>query len=260
MIEILPICAFSDNYIWAITDHEQVVVVDPGDAAPVIEFIEKRNLTLAGILVTHYHPDHIGGIGQLINGHPDIPVWSPANEIVPHSTFSLKEGDIVSLPIENISLNVLDVPAHTAGHIAYTGKLPNGQPILFSGDTLFSSGCGRLFEGTAEQMLTAMKKISALPDNTLVYCTHEYTLSNLAFAMAVEPENIDIQQRALEVTTLREQNTPSIPCLLGSEKKVNPFLRWDIPQLKYTVEDWADEKLEDEISLFAAVRRWKDVF
>ncbi len=260
MIEILPICAFSDNYIWAITDHERVVVVDPGDAAPVIEFIEKRNLSLAGIIVTHYHPDHIAGIGQLINAHPDIPVWSPANETVPHSTVSLKEGDSISLPIGNISLDVLDVPAHTAGHIAYTGTLPGGQPVLFSGDTLFSSGCGRLFEGTAEQMLNAMKKFSLLPDNTLVYCTHEYTLSNLAFAMTLEPENIDIQQRTLEVTALRDQNTPSVPCWLGSEKKVNPFLRWDSPQLKYTVEDWADEKLEDDISIFAAIRRWKDVF
>lgn len=260
MIEILPICAFSDNYIWAITDHQYVVVVDPGDAGPVFEFLDSRNLTLSGILVTHYHPDHIAGIGSLINKHPDIPVWAPANETVPHATQPLKEGDTVLLPVGDISLSVLDVPAHTNGHIAYKGTLPNGQPILFSGDTLFSSGCGRLFEGTAAQMLTAMKKFSALPDETLVYCTHEYTLSNLAFAMTVEPENADIQQRTLEVTALREQNSPSIPCSIGNEKKVNPFLRWDNPQLKVTVEDWADEKYDDEVSLFAAVRRWKDKF
>lgn len=260
MIEILPIKAFSDNYIWAITDHQQVVVVDPGDANPVIEFIEQRNLSLAGILVTHYHPDHIGGIGQLIETHPNIPVWTPEKEPVAHSTQTLKEGDTVALPIGGLTLSVLDVPGHTSGHIAYTGNLPSGQPFLLSGDTLFSSGCGRLFEGTPGQMLNAMKKFRALSDDTLVFCTHEYTMSNLAFAMAVEPENADIQLRTIEVTALRATDTPSIPCLLGNEKKVNPFLRWDSPSLKVTTEDWADKALEDDVALFTAVRAWKDKF
>ena len=260
MIEILPIRAFSDNYIWAITDHKHVIVVDPGDANPVIEFLEQRNLSLAGILVTHYHPDHIGGISQLIKTHPDIPVWTPANETVAHSTQSLKEGDTVTLPFDNLTLSVLDVPGHTSGHIAYTGRFPSGQPFLLSGDTLFSSGCGRLFEGTPEQMLNAMKKFRALSDDTIVFCTHEYTLSNLAFAMTVEPDNQDIQARIIEVTALRDSDTPSIPCLLGNEKKVNPFLRWDNPSLKVTAEDWADKSLESDVSIFTAVRAWKDKF
>ena len=268
MIEIFPIEAFSDNYIWAITDQKLVVVVDPGDANPVFEILKQRNLILAGILVTHYHQDHIGGISTLVKQNPDIPVWTPAKESVAHSTCSLMEGDTVTLPVGDIALQVLDVPAHTNGHIAYHGILPTlnplggttKKPFLLCGDTLFSSGCGRLFEGTPAQMLAAMKKFSALPDNTLIYCTHEYTLSNLAFAMATEPENSDIQQRIMEVTALRGQNKPSIPCVLANEKKVNPFLRWDSHQLISTVTDWADEALEDELAVFAATRRWKDNF
>ncbi|PCJ35985.1 MAG: hydroxyacylglutathione hydrolase [Moraxellaceae bacterium] len=260
MIEILPIPALTDNYIWAITDHKNTVIIDPGDAEPVISFLEERNLTLSGILVTHQHPDQINGIAQLVELQPAIPVWAPANEKIPHATKLLHDGDEVDLAIGGIILKVLDVPGHTKGHIAYIGELPGNQPFLLSGDTLFSAGCGRLFEGTPEQMLSVMRKFRALPDSTWVYCTHEHTLSNLAFAMTVEPANPDIQQRIMDVTVLREQNRPSLPCTIGNEKKVNPFLRWDSLQLKIAVEDWADTQLTDDISIFTAVRKWKDKF
>ena len=260
MITVQGIPAFDDNYIWCIGNDSEpdVALVDPGDAEPVLATLQAQGLTPRAILVTHHHPDHTGGIGELVARY-DLPVFGPARENIPHLSHPLGEGDTVNLAAPGIGLRVMDVPGHTRGHIAfYRAGDEQGPPLLFSGDTLFTAGCGRLFEGTAEQMQDALARIRALPDDTLVYCAHEYTTANLAFARIAEPHNAAIAERQQAVQTARRQGKPTVPAPLGLEKATNPFLRWDAPELVRNAEAFAGRPLTTPAEVFAVVRHWKD--
>lgn len=253
MLHTRCIPAFEDNYIWLVSDPDSscTAIIDPGDAEPVLKAVEKEGLAPRAILITHHHGDHTGGIEALVK-HYSIPVYGPAREQIPHLTHPVKEGDTVSLE-DGIQLRVLDTPGHTAAHVCYVG---NGS--LFCGDTLFTAGCGRLFEGTARQMHDSLQKIAALPDNTLVYCAHEYTLANLAFAAIAEPGNDAVRDRIKEAKRMRARGIPTVPAPLSLEKQTNPFLRTAIPDLIVAAERFASHSLPTGAEVFAAVRRWKD--
>ncbi|PXV71539.1 hydroxyacylglutathione hydrolase [Sinimarinibacterium flocculans] len=248
--------AFVDNYLWTLVDGERAVVVDPGDAAPVQAFLEHEGLRLEAILVTHHHPDHVGGISALLERWP-VPVYGPQAELprIPQLTQTLADGDTVE--VLNTQFSVIAVPGHTLGHIAYHAV---ARGFLLCGDTLFSAGCGRLFEGTPEQMHASLQRLAALPDDTLVYCTHEYTLSNLAFAAAVEPHNGDIQAHLQHVRALRDAGRPSLPTTLRLERTINPFLRAGVPQIRAAADEKAGTALGSEAEVFGVLRRWKDGF
>lgn len=254
MITIQPLLAFKDNYIWLISraGTPYVAIVDPGDAQPVLEALARLALIPVAILITHHHRDHTGGIAALLERYP-VPVYGPVNDNIPSLTHSLRQGDRVILPEIGMTLDVLDVPGHTHGAIAFYG---NGA--LFCGDTLFTAGCGRLFEGTAEQMHTSLTKLAALPDATQIYCGHEYTVANLHFAQVVEPANPDIQARLAEAEAQRGLNLPTVPGSLAQEKRTNPFLRSDIPAVIMAAERFAAQRLQTGAEVFAVVRRWKD--
>jgi hydroxyacylglutathione hydrolase len=256
MDSVLHVCAFEDNYIWLIrgksADH--AAIVDPGDAGPVFAALEKRHLQPVAILCTHHHGDHVGGVTDIL-GHYPVPVYGPARERIPAITHRLKEGDRVSLPELGLEFSVLDVPGHTAGHIAYYGA-----GMLFCGDTMFSAGCGRLFEGTAEQMHASLAKLAALPEATQMYCAHEYTEANLRFAAAVEPDNPDIRAQRERARALRAQNQPTLPSTIGLEKRINPFLRTGSPVARRAAETRRGQALESDTEIFATLRRWKDDF
>src|SRR5664279_4568975 len=193
MVSIIPIPAFADNYIWLLRQETNAVVVDPGDAAPVLAYLAREGLTLTAVLATHHHGDHVGGIATLLE-HFAVPVFGPARETIPGRTQAVAGGDVVAVPGLPVTLTGIDIPGHTAGHIAFFGDV-DGQPTLFCGDTLFAAGCGRMFEGTPLQMWTSLSALAALPPATRVYCGHEYTLANLRFALAVEPGNADTRER-----------------------------------------------------------------
>ena len=251
--ELIPIPAFEDNYLWLLHgDGNEAVVVDPGDARPVLGTLDERSLALGAILVTHHHADHVGGILPLLERYP-VPVYGPARESIPGITIPLGEGDQVSLC--GMRLEVLEVPGHTAGHIAY-----RGEGLLFCGDTLFSGGCGRLFEGTPEQMHQSLQRLAALDPATLVCCAHEYTEANLRFALAVEPDNPALQQRYREVGQLRSEGLPSLPSTIAIELQTNPFLRTHVPAVRSAAENHAGRRLTDEVEVFAVLRAWKDRF
>ena len=228
-LRVATVPAFDDNYLWVVHDDQHAIVVDPGDATPIINYLSKHHLTLLAILCTHHHADHVGGVAALLafySGEGKIDVYGPANDTIPKRTVSLHEGQRIDFPALDLSLEVIDVPGHTAGHIAYHVKK---QGWLFCGDTLFACGCGRLFEGTAAQMQNSLAKIRALPVTTLVFCAHEYTLSNIAFAEAVEPDNIELKARKARDVARRKNDIPTVPFLLSDELACNPFLRWDAP-------------------------------
>lgn len=256
-LTITPIPAFSDNYLWLMVRGTRAVIVDPGDAAPVLDALRTRGLALSAILVTHHHPDHIAGIPALLAQFPGLPVYGPAAEArsIRALTHELREGDRVTLPDLGLSLSVWEVPGHTLGHIAYVA-----DDFVLCGDTLFSAGCGRLFEGTAEQLHRSLARLAALPEQTAVYCTHEYTLSNLAFARAVEPGSPVVAAEIERVQALRAQGRPSLPSSIGHERKINPFLRLTENSVRAALQQQAASDLSSEIKLFAALRRWKDVF
>jgi len=260
MRTVLAVPAFADNYIWLL-GHDQgpeVAIVDPGDAHPVLAAIEAGGLRPVAILITHHHRDHTGGIEAIVARHP-VPVYGPAHEDIPHRQHPLGEGDHLPLPAISAALQVMDVPGHTRGHIAYYQPPdPAGGAQLFPGDTLFTAGCGRLFEGTAEQMQHALARLRALPDDTLVYCAHEYTQANLVFAHIAEPENDAISQRLQAVRAARQAGRATVPAPLGLEKATNPFLRWDAPNLVDHAETFAGRPLKTAVEVFAAVRHWKD--
>jgi hydroxyacylglutathione hydrolase len=256
MIEIKPVPAFRDNYIWFIinTRNQTVAIVDPGDASPVIDTIKKSQLTPVAILVTHHHPDHTGGINTLLQYY-QIPVYGPAHESIPGMTHPLAEGAMITLEGLEQEFLIIDVPGHTAGHIAY-----HGGGNLFIGDTIFMAGCGRLFEGTATQLYHSINKVAKLPNETVVYCTHEYTLANLRFAQAVEPENTYITARIETCTQLRVKNIPTVPGTLACEKTTNPFLRTHVDEVIFAAEKFAGHKLDHAVDVFTVLRKWKDQF
>ena len=260
---VTAIHAFSDNYIWAIGNNtnKNIVLVDPGDATVCINYIEANQLKLIAILITHHHQDHIGGIKELVTHYQSlsIKVYGPEHESIPLCTHQLAEGDVISLDDILLSLSVLDLPGHTSGHIAYVSSNMN-NPLLFCGDTLFSGGCGRLFEGTAQQMLKSLTKLKCLPDHTKVYCAHEYTLSNLKFALAVEPNNDNLLNYYQQVKQLRAQNKPTIPTTIGLEKNINPFLRTENIEVKQSAEKYSQQTLTSSVLVFAAIRQYKDNF
>lgn len=249
-VEFVP--AFDDNYIWLPQDAQQTMaaIVDPGDATPVLDYLEQHSITPVAILITHHHGDHTGGIADILDHH-EIPVYGPAHESIRHVSQPVQEGDVVELPFA--SLRVLDVPGHTRGHVAYYG-----EGALFCGDTLFAGGCGRLFEGTPQQMWQSLSKILALPDATQVYCAHEYTQANLQFAIVAEPDNAELQQRIVDTRQLRAQHKPTVPSSLALEKATNPFLRCQLPHIQAAAEDFAKRPLPQADDVFAVVRHWKD--
>ncbi len=255
MFDITPIPAFADNYIWLLKSGQnpQVAVVDPGDAAPVLERLQSESLSLGAILITHHHHDHTGGIGRLKAAFPHARVYGPAAESIPGITDPLTEADEVQLPWCSESLKVLEIPGHTAGHIAYAG-----DGLLFCGDTLFAGGCGRVFDGTMAQMAASLQRIAQLPQETLLYCAHEYTQDNLGFAHLVEPENQAIEARQAATRTIRSQGQPSVPSLLSLERETNPFLRTQNPTVIAAAEAWAQKPLNGSVELFSALRSWKD--
>lgn len=258
-MQLFAIPAFVDNYIWLLADDSnRCLVVDPGDAVPVERFLADNEMTLSAILITHHHPDHIGGLQRLAQQWP-VPVYGPDNSAIAGITNPVHDGDRITLTSPALSFDVLEVPGHTLDHIAfYSDTLP--EPLLFCGDTLFSAGCGRLFEGTPEQMDRSLQRLSALPDDCRVCCTHEYTEANLRFALAVLPDDPAFNQRNHEVALLRAVGKPSLPSSIGIEKSSNPFLRIDDKQLQSSLENELKKPLEEHNQRFAALRAWKDRF
>ncbi|MCB1938741.1 MAG: hydroxyacylglutathione hydrolase [Rhodocyclaceae bacterium] len=251
-MHIVPLPAFNDNYIWLMHNGRHAVAVDPGDAGPVQDFIAQHGLTLAAILITHHHHDHIGGIAALAG---DAPVYGPARESIAGVTTRLVEGDTVSIDALGVSFGVLDIPGHTAGHIAYLAP-----GTLFCGDTLFSAGCGRLFDGTAAQLFASLTKLAALPDDTQVYCTHEYTLANLAFASAAEPHNPARDAWLETCRRLRSNGQPTLPTTIGREKAVNPFLRVAQASVAAGLTAHLGSAPADAQGRFTRLREWKNTF
>ena len=252
MLDIKSIPAFNDNYIWLIENSDKrCAVVDPGDAAPVLDYLVQHNLVLEAILITHHHHDHIGGVAELVRQYPGINVVGPKEEPIPTLTHAVSGGDQIEL--FNEIFMVLDIGGHTLGHIGYVG---DGK--LFCGDVLFSAGCGRVFEGTMEQMHSSLQKIAALPDETEVFCAHEYTASNVAFALAVEPENPYLQQYRDEVNRMRAQQIPTLPTSLQREKLINPFLRTEEQNIVRSVSNRTVKT--DSLAVFTALREWKNEF
>mgnify|MGYP001427344835 CR=1 FL=1 len=254
MVTVFPIRAFRDNYIWALQapDGRRVAVVDPGDAAPVEAALAERGLELVAILITHHHADHVGGVEALCADRA-LPVYGPAGEAIPRRTHALVEGDRVELDSFGLSLEVIDVPGHTAGHIAYFG-----DEMLFCGDTLFAGGCGRVFEGTPQQMHRSLTKLASLPPTTHIYCAHEYTEANLRFALRVEPNNQALRARMAHVEALRARDEITLPSLLEDELATNPFLRTASQTVIESAAAHAGNKLSSPADVFAAVRAWKD--
>jgi hydroxyacylglutathione hydrolase len=258
-VQLTPLPAFNDNYIWMLDNGREALVVDPGDAAPVLKALQERHLSLAGILVTHHHGDHVGGLAglrDLLHG----PIYGPAREDIPKPYTPLQHGASVTLLDQ--TFRVIDVPGHTAGHIAYFQESTTEEdPLLFCGDTLFSAGCGRLFEGTPEQMLASLGALSALPGETRVCCAHEYTLSNLRFARHVEPGNAALRAHEAWATMQRERGLPTLPSTVAVERAINPFLRVTEPQVVRSAQSFQSElSPENPVATFAALRQWKNEF
>ncbi len=239
-------------------DGGRAVVVDPGDAAPVLDWLSREGVALTAILATHHHADHVGGIPKLLARFP-VPVFGPAKEAIPGRTEALAEGDVVDVPGLPVRLAVLDVPGHTAGHIAYAGKV-GGADVLFCGDTLFAGGCGRLFEGSPRDMWQSLSKLAALPPDTRVYCAHEYTLANLRFAAAVEPANADLGARRARDESARARGEPTVPSTIAEELATNPFLRVREPDVLAAASVRAERRVVEPVEAFAVLREWKNGF
>ena len=255
MINIEPIKAFDDNYIWLMTTNEGSIVIDPGECINLLKTIEQKNIKLDAVLITHHHYDHTGGIEELLIKYPNLKVYGPNNNIDSIKS-RLIDGELLN--VIGIDFEIIEIPGHTLDHIAYFANI-NNSPILFCGDTLFAGGCGRVFEGTFDQMYGSLMKLKKLPQNTRIYCGHEYTINNLKFAKAVEPDNIDLITRYNDVLGLRKNNIPTLPSTLSIELKTNPFLRAD----KNNVQKIISHKFKTGISekeIFSALRQWKDNF
>lgn len=250
--------AFKDNYIWLVieTNEKAAIVIDPGDAAPVIRYLSNNKLELQGILLTHHHADHTAGIETLRQRWPDAAVWGPLSENIGGLTNPLTGGELLT-PLPSLSMHVMSVPGHTRGHLAY--HCPQHE-WLFCGDTLFSGGCGRVFEGTHEQMYRSLMLLRELPGNTLVCCAHEYTQANLRFAQTVEPDNIELARYADHVKQLRDSGKPTVPRSLRDELRINPFLRCDQPPTRLAAEHYSGSTLDHPVMVFSVLRHWKDIF
>ena len=255
MFDVIRVPAFKENYIWLLRKGAAAVVVDPGDARPVLEVLERERLSLAAILITHHHADHQGGVsGLLAHCGAAVDVFGPASESITALSRPLRGGETLNLAALGVDFQVMSVPGHTLGHLAYYG-----EDSLFCGDTLFGAGCGRLFEGSPAQMLDSLKRLAALPGETAVYCAHEYTAANLRFALAVDPDNRRLQQRADAVAALRAEGAASVPSTIALERQTNPFLRCREPALvAAALRRGASHR--DELAVFTALRDWKNTF
>ncbi|MGI4855974.1 MAG: hydroxyacylglutathione hydrolase [Janthinobacterium lividum] len=267
-LQVLPIPALADNYIWLMGAAREAIVVDPGDARPVIAALAAHGWTLSAILLTHHHADHVGGVAGLLAHHAaahgaaaTVPVYGPAGEDIAHVTHRLRGGDVVEIAQPAARFTVIDVPGHTRGHIAFHQAAADGAPPrVFCGDTLFATGCGRLFEGTPAQMQASLDQLAALDDATQVHCAHEYTLANIRFALACDADNIDLQAWQTRAQALREQGVPTLPTTLGDERRVNPFLRVDAPAIRAALHRQLGRPVGDRLAAFTALRAWKDRF
>lgn len=247
-----PLPAFADNYIWALSNDEgRTVIVDPGEAAPVLAACE--GLRPVAVLLTHHHADHIGGVAELLQTWPDLRIIAPGDERISHPTETVREGDEVEL--EDWRFRVSEIPGHTRSHIAF-----HGHGLLFCGDTLFSLGCGRLFEGTPAQMHESLTKLAALPPDSRICCGHEYTVNNSRFATVVEPGNLALRRRSEEARTMRDRGLPTLPSTLADELATNPFLRVDQPEVRRSLHTRLGREPTDSVEAFSELRRWKDGF
>jgi len=255
-MHIHAVPAFKDNYLWVVAEGPHAAVVDPGDSVPIERFLADHGLKLDAILATHHHGDHVGGL-QALAAHWKCPVFGPAGEDIAGIGTRLGEGDRIRVPGIGIELDVLDVPGHTAGHIAYVDP---AKEFVFCGDTLFACGCGRLFEGTPAQMSRSLAKLAALPGKTRVYCAHEYTLSNIRFAEAVEPGNRKLMERKARDSAKRDRGEATVPSTIGDELATNPFLRCRQAEVVASAERHAGRRLRSEVEVFAEIREWKNNF
>jgi hydroxyacylglutathione hydrolase len=254
--QIFAIPALNDNYIWAIAHPEKksVVIVDPGEATPVLDFLTREQLTLEAILITHHHWDHTNGIPEIL-AVAEVPVYASAREDVSFCDQPLTEKDIVKIPRTELEFKVIEVPGHTRGHVAYVG-----QGWVFTGDTLFTGGCGRLFEGVPDQLYHSLLTLAELPPDTQVYCGHEYTKKNLDFALVVDPTNNKLKQRISQTQAILAQGLPTVPATIELERQTNPFLRCHEPAIQQAAMAYCGHALADNVAVFAALRRWKDEF
>ena len=257
MFEISPIKAFSDNYMWTLVEGDQAIVVDPGEAKPIIEAFDKRNLNLNSIIITHHHFDHTGGVLELID-HFNCEVYGPDGGHIKGVSSPLNDNEEFDLLGKKFI--ALHTPAHTLDQLAYYSEEAYTNPILFCGDTLFSAGCGRIFEGTALQMHDSLSRFAILPGNTKVYCGHEYTQSNLVFAAAVEPNNKFIQEKIKEVNKLRDQDKETLPSVIASELKINPFMRCKEATVVDAAIEYSGKELKEPYEVLGVIRDWKDNF
>jgi hydroxyacylglutathione hydrolase len=252
--EVVALRAFADNYVWTLRDARRAAVVDPGDARPVIEYLRAEKLELVAILNTHHHADHVGGNAALLSSW-NVPVFGPHDDRIGEVTHRLRDGERFTLPHFGVEFEVMEIPGHTRSHIAFYGG-----GMLFCGDTLFAAGCGRLFEGTPRQMHDSLSRLMRLPDDTRVYCGHEYTLSNIRFARAADPGNAALRELEAKAAKLREQNLPTLPSTIGQEKTTNPFVRCLEPGVVASASKHAGKQLADPVSVLAAIREWKNGF
>jgi len=252
--DVVPLRAFADNYIWTLRDARCAAVVDPGDARPVLEYLEREKLELVAILNTHHHADHVGGNAGLL-ARWKVPVFGPYDDRIGEVTQRLKDGERCELPHFGIEFEVFEIPGHTRTHIAF-----HGAGMLFCGDTLFAVGCGRLFEGTPRQMHDSLTRLMRLPDDARVYCGHEYTLANIRFAKAAEPGNAALLELEAKAKALRDRDQPTLPSTVGQEKATNPFVRVREPTVIASANRYAGKTLNDPVSVLAAIREWKNRF